>query len=1002
RKAAGEILHRILAWLAHACESDDSFAQLERILAPLSITREAVRYQLARLCSQLHRFRVSTLDSFYSQLARSFSLELKLPPGWTLIDPVQEEQLRRDAITRLFEVVEQSELRSLISQLSKGEAVRSIRSQIDDVVSMGYQLYCRAPDKEIWTLFQVPAAPGEESVRSAFEIAQQTSHGTTAGDDARDKALQLFQIQDWEGFLKETFVVNSHAEKPTYKRREIPAALVEALRTLGKHAITRFLASRRAQNGAAFDLLHRYHQELAALKQQRRIVTFEDVAQKLAAWMSESVEQPDTSETVEASLSSIAHRLDCSIDHLLLDEFQDTSPEQWKILKPFAEAITSVVDDPARPTSFFCVGDTKQAIYAWRGGVSEIFESVGQEVRNVQTEHLTYSRRSSPIIIEFVNDVFKRLAHHPSFLGDESKSDLKGPHPVIDAWVEKYFQLHSTAKDTLPGYVEIRNARSTKNKEGNDVDESPSLLDVIAEKVASLHAQAPHVSIGILTRTNKEVGKLITLLRDRGVDASQEGGNELTDTSAVLVIRSAMQLADHPGDSLAHFHVVNSPLKNHWPEEIRSTPSRLSHALRKALDLQGLGDAVGDLAEHLAPYCNARDQERLKQLVEEAFRFMSFRSRGLHDFIEFLDSHRVALPSESPVRVMTIHQAKGLEFDAVFLPSLEQSIVGRPAEYLVMRATPTSGPSGIIRHIAKELRHYLDLPWQLAFKEAAERQLGEALCLFYVALTRARQALYMITTPQKNVGRHWSSVLHTLYGGEETSNQPDALLHQLGDPEWFDATKGGLDSQESPNPSQESSADSQGQKLVRIRLAAVDTRGDEMWVAPSALKQEPLESSRLMDVWQPELTQGVVIGKLVHRWLEEIHDWIEAGTPGKKRLLEIAKSALTQDELSQIRITEWVDRFGTYLEAPEVRSVLSQSRYMHWHQPRTIRLEVTRERKLLQQMERHLVRGVIDRCVLGYDGDRVVRADVIDFKVDQYPESQPVEAWIDERTALHA
>jgi ATP-dependent exoDNAse (exonuclease V) beta subunit len=65
-------------------------------------------------------------------------------------------------------------------------------------------------------------------------------------------------------------------------------------------------------------------------------------------------------------------------------------------------------------------------------------------------------------------------------------------------------------------------------------------------------------------------------------------------------------------------------------------------------------------------------------------------------------------------------------------------------------------------------------------------------------------------------------------------------------------------------------------------------------------------------------------------------------------------------------------------------------------------LEVTRERKLLQQMERHLVRGVIDRCVLGYDGDRVVRADVIDFKVDQYPESQPVEAWIDERTALHA
>jgi ATP-dependent exoDNAse (exonuclease V) beta subunit len=1002
RKAAGEILHRILGWLAQACESDDAFVQLERILAPLSITREAVRYQLARLCSQLHRFRVSTLDSFYSQLARSFSLELKLPPGWTLIDPVQEEQLRRDAVTRLFEVVEQSELRSLISQLSKGEAVRSIRSQIDDVVSKGYQLYCRASDKKVWTLFQVPSGPGEDAVRSALEIAQQTTLGTTRADTARDKSLQWFQIKDWEGFLTETLVLNAHEDKPTFSRREIPSELVGALRTLAKHAIAGFLASRRAQNEAAFDLLHRYHKELVALKQQRRIVTFEDVAQKLAGWMSESVEKPDSSDSPEASMSSIAHRLDCSIDHLLLDEFQDTSPEQWKILKPFAEAITGVVDDPSRSTSFFCVGDTKQAIYAWRGGVSEIFESVGEEVRNVQTEHLTYSRRSSPIIIQFVNDVFERLAYHPNFLGDESKSELKGPHPVIDAWVKKYFQLHSTAKDTLPGYVEIRNAPSPESKDGSDSDGKEPLMEAITEKVASLHAQSPRVSIGILTRTNAEVGKLITMLRERGVEASQEGGNELIDTSAVLVIRSAMQLADHPGDSLAHFHVVQSPLGSYWSEEIRSSPARLSNALRRLLDLRGLGNAVSSLAEQLAPFCNARDQERLKQLVEEAFRFMGFRSRGLHDFIEFLDTHRVSLPSESPVRVMTIHQAKGLEFDAVFLPSLGQSIVSKPAEYLVMRASPTAGPTGIIRHMARDLQRYLDLPWQLAFKEAAERQLGEALCLFYVALTRARQAVYMITTPQKSVGRHWGSVLHTLFGTEEVSNQPDALLHQLGDPEWF-AAKGELsESQESPITAEVTSQESQVEKLVRIRLAASDSRESEKWVAPSALKEEREEAPSLSEVWQPDMSQGVVIGKLVHRWLEEIHDWIEAGTPSKKRLLEIAKSALTQDELSQIRIADWVDRFGTYLEAPEVRGLMSYSHYSDWHQPRTIRLEVTRERRLLQQLDRDLVRGVIDRCVLGYDGDRVVRADVIDFKVDQYPESQPVDAWINERTAVHA
>ncbi|MFM7926734.1 MAG: UvrD-helicase domain-containing protein, partial [Pirellula sp.] len=93
RKAAGEILHRILQWLSEASSSTEGLHRLESVIAPMQIGHKHARYQLARLCTHLHRFRVSTLDSFYSQLAKSFALELKLPPGWTLLDTAQEELL---------------------------------------------------------------------------------------------------------------------------------------------------------------------------------------------------------------------------------------------------------------------------------------------------------------------------------------------------------------------------------------------------------------------------------------------------------------------------------------------------------------------------------------------------------------------------------------------------------------------------------------------------------------------------------------------------------------------------------------------------------------------------------------------------------------------------------------------------------------------------------------------------------------------------------------------
>ncbi|MBU6176007.1 MAG: PD-(D/E)XK nuclease family protein, partial [Planctomycetes bacterium] len=128
---------------------------------------------------------------------------------------------------------------------------------------------------------------------------------------------------------------------------------------------------------------------------------------------------------------------------------------------------------------------------------------------------------------------------------------------------------------------------------------------------------------------------------------------------------------------------------------------------------------------------------------------------------------------------------------------------------------------------------------------------------------------------------------------------------------------------------------------------------------------------------------------------------IEDYTTNKKRLKEIASALLTNDELAEIRINECIERFVGYCNMPSIRKALSAARYAAWHHPRMLRLEVTNERRLLKVVDGQILRGVIDRCVLGYDGDRVIKAEILDFKTDQRETQVSLEDWVRERVSHH-
>jgi ATP-dependent exoDNAse (exonuclease V) beta subunit len=1027
RKAAGEILERVLGMLAGAIEDKSKLAELKESLKPLVINRQACLHHLASLCSNLHRLRVNTLDGFYSQLARSFALELQLPPGWKLADPFQEEGLREMAITRMFELGDRSQLRSLVSQLSRGEAKRSIRNEISSTVDNGYQLFRRIP-AEAWSNLEVPSAPSEESISQSLALVERSNMNDKRFATSRDKLIQLLLMADWRGVL-EHGLVKSYQNEQTYYKKPLPDEFLEGVKGLIRLALSHEFASLRGQTEAAYQLLLNYHSQLESIKRQQRLVTFSDISFRLSEWFkgAKNEKLPDSEGNSSGNhpfLPKAHYRMDSRIDHLLVDEFQDTSPTQWDILSPFAEAVVrSNEEDEA--SSFFCVGDVKQAIYGWRGGNSELFETVKTQLKGIQQSSLKDSYRSSTVIIDFVNRVFQNLLEHDK---------LGNGFDAAVLWVAKFIE-HSTKKD-LPGYIRIWNSdkgdgEQETNEEDGDGEGTESftdspLLDQCIQDVEKVYHTNPDASIGILVRTNRELGPIIHRLREKGIDASQEGGNPLDDSAAVELILSLIHLSDHPSDSIAHFHILNSPFQDflhrndgqeaklseadevqkestnqskkvfpNKPKIDSIAAERLAVRVRQQLDESGYGKTIASLAHQLSPQCNERDQLRLDQLVQMAYTYDAIATLRNRDFVDYVRGNKVALSRPASVRVMTIHQSKGLEFDAVFLPGMSRQFMDRTPVFVTRQAEPNAPAKSIMRYVGKELQSFLSQEWQHAYQQYYTLAFSEAFSMFYVAITRARQAVYFYAKPSEKTRPTWDSLLHSILVDPTLRGAANQVVYEIGDPAWMSsklASRVNATRLEAARP-----------KSLAVRLEASESR--RFIRQRESLKPSAAADSRMMAVkqlFEPSESVGAIVGTLVHRWFEEII-WLDDFQWDRKAMKELALRTLTPEQMPLIRIDDWLTVMEGYLKSQSVIDSISRSRYASWtsatKQPLT--LEVTNERGLLKIVDQKLLRGTIDRLVLGLDRGKVVRAEILDYKTDSLNAKMTVEAWCRDRIEHH-
>ena len=936
KKGAGEILDRIIMRLARAALSAKHAERLQDEIGR-SLTQQAAADVLQKLLRSLHRLEISTLDSFFNRVARVFSLELGLPPAWEIVD---EQQIKAISRKTIHELLQSEDVQTLIPLLEKGESTRRIATLIEDLVRRMYGVR-RETDEAAWNrLEEVKTFLSKEEYAEILSRAQGMTFPQKQLTKYWPVFIDLLENEDWSDLADSTWMQNVLEGIHKYGSSKLPPETVTVLQALIPQCRSWITNRLIKQNLATCKLLGLYGERVESFKADIGQLRFEDVTERLVEFVS------------MWHTSGFSFRLDHQIRHLLLDEFQDTSTAQWKVVEPFARNVCHA-NDPAR--SFFCVGDLKQAIYRWRGGVAEIFDLVESELEGLDSaEPLTTSYRSSETVIEFVNDIFLNLNHY--------QSDSEIVNQAVHSWSD-WFEAHSTARPDLGGHATIEYAadvdaafkRAGSGKAAIDRQRNENVITATVQRVKELNDNLPaDKTIGVLVPSNREVSRLIFKLQDAGIRASEEGGTALTDSAAVELVLSALTLTDHPGNSVARFHISHSPLGELFgiePETVENQSANRdaviagAASIRNKLVLEGYGPTIEYLARTLSSHCTLRELTRLQHLVRLAYASRSDSQRWSMRpmrFVEYIrDEVKIADASSARVRVMTIHKSKGLEFDAVILPMSFKTNgwLGHTPDLITGRPTPTEDIETVCRYAKISHRKLLPSFIQEIFEADQSSTVRERMCRFYVATTRAVNSIHVVLSySHKPQAKSQAGVLLSLLcpeitvvksGKKKEDTRNQGVIYEKGDPRWFESTSetaakadAEIDSEKVKQYYLENLTD----KLHRPLSRAPKSMRGISHVRPSML--EGGNRVRLADTLvSPDRDLSLEFGQLIHGCFEQIR-WLDEGPQVEDESL---RRHLQEISPGSEQIDTAINRFRELLENDNLKKLLSTASVHEHH-----------------------------------------------------------------------
>jgi ATP-dependent helicase/nuclease subunit A len=1001
RKAAGEFFDSILVKLAKAAASPkDAAALASDPRDPLSATLATLTPQdfealLRVFISRMPRLFLGTLDSFFSNILRAFPAEFGLTSDFEVMDEYQTAVAQARVYQAVFERQLGASKREDPAQQAFLEAFRlatfgkaevRITRQLDEFIEDLHDLYLSAPGEDLWgnaaaiwedggkDWFVPDVDFGEEFTRlfRALEGLEKVDwkyweefreqlplHHPGTPIKGRVEYMMDKLLPGWTGICGGAFTV-----KLNRTVHELDRACCDPIRRLIQRFVGAELAIKLRRTRGIWELLSLYESTYADQVRRQGLLTFQDLQLLLSGHdYGQRGSSPILTQIPgDDDRLQIDYRLDARYDHWLLDEFQDTNILQWRVI---SNLIDEVVQDNSGTRSLFQVGDIKQAIYAWRGGDTRLFTDIAKQYNaretRVHPRNLDVSWRSGIDVIDTVNRVFGCPA---------TLAALELPAPTIAQWQWHDHEVAST-REKIEGCTMLLSPVPPAGEKSAKEDSYALVVGILEE----INPVERGIRCAILVQSNKQGTALIDYIRAhcRIPVVSESDILIASDNPLNRALMSVFQCAAHPGDTFAWEHLRMTP----YGAVIARDSLKVESFSRRVLGtlFEGNFETVtrkfialfeAELGLPLDPFTRSRAEE----FALAARLFDEKGSRDIDDFLAYISRHKTREPiAGSAVQVMTVHKSKGLTFDAVILPELGGNSL-----------TTARRGIGAKEDENREAKWVFDLPVKEIVKAdpvlgayAAEGEAAaayESLCKFYVAMTRASHANYLIADPlsEKSTVKNFIKLLELSL--EEEPVETDfhgvsaSIRYQSRTPRsnrrWYEHFAPAAPSPAAP-----------AEDSIRVDPARARLRPRRR--TPSGSE---IVSVSAAQIFSPRGGEAREFGTLVHAIFEDI-EWADEGS-----LLDLRMKWEGSNSGSPAVLRDALEQVTGSLEKAEILTALSK--------PSEDAL-VWREKSFEILLKGEWLSGTFDRVQIERDtAGNPTRATILDFKTDRVATAEEI------------
>jgi len=757
--------------------------------------------------------KIQTIHSLCAALLRQFPIESHVAPQFVEIDEATTKELRRTVteqiaseepslIQGLMTIIDETHLDQLTGTICKN--AHSFQTEFDRKQASHILGNARVPAEE--NIEQNTFGPGD------FAVWQSVIEAMKKGSDTEYKNACLMEnmkeltfktLSTLEGFLlfktgakafqsKNDHFPNKATRAELGDKIQDFNALMDRVETARKERLCL-----EALNKA--EILHRFAgaflKRYEAAKSQRGWLDFDDLIHKMHKLLTD----PDVS-------AWVLYKLDGRIDHVLVDEAQDTSPAQWTVIKDLIHEFTSGEGRATdRNRTLFVVGDKKQSIYSFQGADTSEFDRTYATLKTkfsdveqaFQNSILQHSFRSSPAILKAVDVVYDQI--RPSWF-DLDQAHI-AYHQDMPGRVDVWPALEPEASPEDPDWFDPIDQVSDRDVE---ITLANHIASYIRKLIEDRHPipdgdQTRPVEMGdflilVQKRTGKIFHPIIRACKAEGLDVSGPDKILLMNEIAVQDILALLKFLATPEDDLSLAVALKSPLFS-WDEqalfdlaqgraqkylwaELRDKAKQYPETTKTLFDLLGLVDYLRpyELIERILIAHEGRkkliarlgpeSENSIDLLLSQAMAFEQTQPGSLTGFLAWMESEtlevkRPADTAGNQIRIMTTHGAKGLESPIVILPDtrfhkpLSGDKLMKLAGLPFLRAAKDDMPDAMSQKAA-DLRR--------AEQEERDR-------LLYVAMTRAEKWLIVANAGPHN-DQSWYRKIQNGLSNLETTDIP--------------------------------------------------------------------------------------------------------------------------------------------------------------------------------------------------------------------------------------